>query len=1144
MGPVTGLIPAGGVTDDPRPTINGKGQAGDLITILDNGTPIGSVTADKNGDWTFHPKADLPASNSITVTDTNPAGRTSTPSDPLAFTVDTSPVTQPTIISATDAVAPVTGLIPSGGVTDDSQPVFSGTGKAGDIVKLYDNSTTLIGTATVDTNGKWSIKPANPLSNDSHSITATETNPAGKVSEPTSAFPFTVDTSPATQPTIISATDSVAPVTGLIPSGGTTDDAQPVFSGTGKAGEIVKLYDNGTTLIGTATVDTNGKWSIKPANPLSNDSHSITATETNAAGKVSNPTSAFPFTVDTSAATIPTIISATDGVGAVTGVIPKGGVTDDAEPVFSGTGKAGDIVKLYDNGTTLIGSATVDTNGKWSIKPQNPLSNDSHSVTAKETNAAGKVSDPTSAYPFTVDTSPATKPTITSATDAVGPVKGTVPDNGVTDDAQPLFNGTGKAGDTVKLWEGTTLLGSGTVDTNGNWSIKPMSALSNATHTVTATETNPAGNTGNMSDPFHVTVLTGNPATPAAPTVTDNGVNVPNGGTMPDGHPTISGTGTKGDVIHIMDNGNEIGSVTVNPNGTWSYSPGADYLTPTVPHAITVKETNLAGNTSDASPSTTVSYVLLPTEAVVITNVIDDSSGTNVSVPSGTGYTYYTTPILKGTLSTGLTAGEHLVVYRDGVALTGSPTVNGTNWTYNDSGVTAGTHTYTAKVVNTNGSGPVSNPYTITEGVAGAVGQLVIDCSVNANGTATYRIGKLGANNTLTEPTLPGRGAGSWSLTAWNLDGTMAFRVFQDAAWSKFASTSITLNPNLLYSASLSYPKVLGSPSCSYDVRLGSDVLHAHFTPISLAAVPPNFYGSGGIDANGNLYTITAPVKATLHATVSEDALSSTAHTDTTTQSNDTTTQPHHTVVGEHDTFTGQAQNGNETVDLNMDPASYFKQASAHIEGAKGGAVDTLHLTGDHQVLDLTSLTGKTAAAKISGIEAVDLGGHANTLKLSLTDVLNLGETDLFQKDGKQQMMVNGSNGDTVDLSNAHVAGLAEGEWQQHGTTQVGGVTYNVYEHSGAHTELLVQQPVRRTYAFHYGNCVRPVRSLQRAVAACERACRRARNGSGSGTDSGSRRTASGRDYVRGWRNKWWKDQFVHAGNQRHSGCRRQRLYF
>jgi hypothetical protein len=169
----------------------------------------------------------------------------------------------------------------------------------------------------------------------------------------------------------------------------------------------------------------------------------------------------------------------------------------------------------------------------------------------------------------------------------------------------------------------------------------------------------------------------------------------------------------------------------------------------------------------------------------------------------------------------------------------------------------------------------------------------------------------------------------------------------------------------------------------------------------------------------------------------------------------------HHTVVGTHEAFIGSTTNAHETVDLNVDPASYFKEATAHIEGAKGGAIDTLHLTGDHQILDLTSLTGKTAAAKISGIEVIDLGGHENTLKLSLVDVLNLGEVDLFQQDGKQQLMVNGKEGDMVDLSNSHIAGLAEGEWEQHGTTQVGGVTYNVYEHSGAHTELLIQQGVQ-----------------------------------------------------------------------------------
>jgi hypothetical protein len=111
-------------------------------------------------------------------------------------------------------------------------------------------------------------------------------------------------------------------------------------------------------------------------------------------------------------------------------------------------------------------------------------------------------------------------------------------------------------------------------------------------------------------------------------------------------------------------------------------------------------------------------------------------------------------------------------------------------------------------------------------------------------------------------------------------------------------------------------------------------------------------------------------------------------------------------------------------------------------------------------------LTGKTAAAKIPGMEAIDLSGLGNTLKLSMIDVLNLGETDLFQHDGKQ-MIVNGSNGDTVNLLHASVAGVADVDWQQHGTTAVGGVVYNLYEHSGAHAELLIQQGVAGSLGFN-----------------------------------------------------------------------------
>jgi hypothetical protein len=57
-------------------------------------------------------------------------------------------------------------------------------------------------------------------------------------------------------------------------------------------------------------------------------------------------------------------------------------------------------------------------------------------------------------------------------------------------------------------------------------------------------------------------------------------------------------------------------------------------------------------------------------------------------------------------------------------------------------------------------------------------------------------------------------------------------------------------------------------------------------------------------------------------------------------------------------------------------------------------------------------------------------------------------------------MMVQGKDGDSVDLPNAQITGLADGEWAQHGTAVVGDVTYKVVGHSSANAELLVEHEV------------------------------------------------------------------------------------
>ena len=146
-------------------------------------------------------------------------------------------------------------------------------------------------------------------------------------------------------------------------------------------------------------------------------------------------------------------------------------------------------------------------------------------------------------------------------------------------------------------------------------------------------------------------------------------------------------------------------------------------------------------------------------------------------------------------------------------------------------------------------------------------------------------------------------------------------------------------------------------------------------------------------------------------------------------------------------------------VSMLVDPVAYFAQDSAHIFGGVG--MDTLKLTGKDQVLDLRSLTGDNDAAKISSIEKFDITGTGNnTLKISLNDVLHLGETDMFRKDGKVQVLVDGDAGDKVQLFNLHDHGTPPGAWQANGTASIGGATYNVYSYSNLDAEVLIKQAV------------------------------------------------------------------------------------
>ncbi|MEZ5657450.1 MAG: hypothetical protein R3E83_02660 [Burkholderiaceae bacterium] len=186
---------------------------------------------------------------------------------PLSCSADTTPIPPPsattvTIVSALDDVGALTGSIGSGGVTDDAEPVLTGSTSAalitGESVRILRDGVD-IGAATAGTGTSWSF--AVPKQGDgSVRFTARVLNAGGANGVESAVFTLTIATQgPAKAVAVASVDDNLAPQTGVVGPGASTNDPTPTVSGTispaAATGELVKVFRNGTLI---ATVTPNG----------------------------------------------------------------------------------------------------------------------------------------------------------------------------------------------------------------------------------------------------------------------------------------------------------------------------------------------------------------------------------------------------------------------------------------------------------------------------------------------------------------------------------------------------------------------------------------------------------------------------------------------------------------------------------------------------------------------------------------------------------------------------------------------------------------------------------------------------------------------------------------------------------------------
>ncbi len=723
-------------------TLSGTAEPGATVTLTDgNGNPIGQVTADGSGNWTFTPSTPLPNGTVVNATATDPSGNASSPA---SVTVD--------------AVAPATPVVnPSNGTT------LSGTAEPGATVTLTDGNGNPIGQVTADGSGNWSFTPTTPLPNGTV-VNATATDASGNTSAGSSV-----------------TVDSVAPATPVInPSNGTT------LSGTAEPGSSVTLTDGNGNPIGQVTADGSGNWSFTPSTPLA-DGTVVNATATDPAGNTSGQGST---TVDGVAPTTPTVnlsngsslsgtaepgstVILTDGNGnpiaevtadgsgnwtytpstpiangTVVNVVaqdaagnssPGASVTVDSQapaaPVvnpsngttLSGTAEPGATVTLTDGNGNPIGQVTADGSGNWSFTPGTPLANGTV-VNATASDPTGNTSAPAS-----------------TTVDSVAPAAPVVnPSNGV------VISGTAEPGATVTLTDGSgNPIGQVTADGSGNWSFTPSTPLADGT-VVNATATDPAGNTGGQGS------TTVDAIAPATPTV-----NLSNGS-------SLSGTAEPGSTVILTDgNGNPIAEVTADGSGNWTYTPSTPIANGTV---VNVVAQDAAGNSSPGASVTVDSQA-------PAAPVLNPSNGTTLS----------------GTAEPGAT-----VTLTDG---NGNPigqvTADGSgNWSF-----TPGTPLANGTVVNATASDPTGNTSapasTTVDSVAPAAPVVNPSNGVVISGTA-----EPGATVTLTDGSgnpigqVTADGSGNWSFTPSTplADGTVVNATATDPAGNTGGQGSTTVD--------------------------------------------------------------------------------------------------------------------------------------------------------------------------------------------------------------------------------------------------------------------------------------------------------------------------------------------------------------
>jgi hypothetical protein len=238
----------------------------------------------------------------------------------------------------------------------------------------------------------------------------------------------------------------------------------------------------------------------------------------------------------------------------------------------------------------VIGTATVSSvdvaNGNVLVTPLASFTDGAQVLKVRIVDRAGNVGVLSPSLTISISTSipNATTPVLQTASDT-----GRSSSDRITQRTTPMFTGTGTSGDTIKLFDGSQLLGTTQV-VSGTWSIT-VPALADGSYTLRALVIDNAGNESSFSSGLGITVDTLRPVAPVisgAPLLSRTAT------------PVVSGTAEAFAIVYVYEGLQLIGTTTTDGLGNWTLTASSLI---NQSYSLKASATDFAGNTSTDSAS-------------------------------------------------------------------------------------------------------------------------------------------------------------------------------------------------------------------------------------------------------------------------------------------------------------------------------------------------------------------------------------------------------------------------------------------------------------------------------------------------------------------------------------------------------------